>query len=86
MHENLLLAAIRENHSLHARYLVRDRYSHTGRAAHKHTRSPSKLVPHLVEHVRQIGTAILGAPAIRATGCGGQEGEAHKVLLEFCWC
>jgi hypothetical protein len=64
MHENLLLAAIRKDHSLHPRHRVRNRYSHTRWAAHEHTRPPSKFMPHLIEHVWQIRTTILNAPAV----------------------
>jgi hypothetical protein len=89
MQENLILGVIPPNIRLQSRDRIRNIDSHRRRPTHEDTRPASEDAftiytarRHLFQHVAEIGTAVLGAPAF-LFHLGAHEGEAHEVLLEL---
>lgn len=81
--EDFIAVGVVPNGALELRDGVAHGDAHAGWSADEDACSSSEVFAELAESVGYIGAAVFGAPSVLLLDCGGQEGEAHEILLEF---
>ena len=79
---NLVSQGIVEHLALQTGDGPRDVGAHAGRTAHEDAAALAKVAGKVLEHVRDVGSAVLDVPAVALLDPRHAKGEAHEVLLE----